>query len=76
MCIYILVAAKLQWKCDFEEGGQPDTCELHQDAHDDFDWLVIQGETPSMHTGPTMAYNGTYYAYIEASGKAKGAKAV
>jgi PKD repeat protein len=38
-----------------------------QSASDDFDWERISGGTPSSGTGPTRAYEGSFYMYIEAS---------
>jgi len=37
-------------------------------AEDDFDWTRHSGSTPSSGTGPSSAYDRTYYAYTEASG--------
>ncbi|MFH1977696.1 MAG: hypothetical protein ABIJ92_00010 [Candidatus Aenigmatarchaeota archaeon] len=36
-------------------------------AGDDFDWTRFSGSTPSGQTGPTSAYEGTWYIYTEAS---------
>ncbi|MEM9544650.1 MAG: Ig-like domain-containing protein [Bacteroidota bacterium] len=38
-----------------------------QDSADDFNWITNSGGTTSNNTGPTAAYNGTYYAYTEAT---------
>ncbi len=38
-----------------------------QDAGDDFDWVTHTGSTTSGSTGPSGAYNGSYYAYTEAT---------
>ena len=38
-----------------------------QSTQDDFDWLLYKGDTPSSETGPSKAFNGDYYIYIEAS---------
>merc|ERR1711879_61903 len=32
-----------------------------------FDWLPQQGATPSYSTGPSLAYSGLQYVYMEAS---------
>ena len=37
------------------------------DSNDDFDWARRSGSTPSSNTGPTAAFEGSYYAYMEAS---------
>ncbi len=34
---------------------------------DNFDWIRRSGTTPSSGTGPSEAYSGTYYVYVEAS---------
>ncbi len=34
---------------------------------DDLNWTKISGGTPSGNTGPSAAYSGTYYYYLEAS---------
>ena len=36
-----------------------------QDSGDDFDWTLNSGATPSSNTGPSAAFDGTYYAYVE-----------
>ncbi|MDF1694810.1 MAG: Ig-like domain-containing protein [Saprospiraceae bacterium] len=38
-----------------------------QDNSDDFDWLLWSGSTTSGGTGPTAAFEGTYYLYTEAT---------
>jgi V8-like Glu-specific endopeptidase len=38
-----------------------------QDLGDDFDWATLIGATPSTGTGPSLAIDGNYYAYMEAS---------
>jgi len=32
-------------------------------------WVLINGSTPSIFTGPTVAHSGEHYVYCEASGK-------
>ena len=39
-----------------------------QSSNDDFDWTNNSGSTPSTRTGPSSAYDGSYYMYIEATG--------
>lgn len=34
---------------------------------DDFDWTRLSGSTPSSGTGPSSAYDGSYYIYTESS---------
>ena len=55
------------WKCDFEIDGRPSLCGMKNDDTAEFDWTVTNLKTPSRHTGPDVAYRGSYYAYIEAS---------
>lgn len=43
--------------CDMQNG----------DDEDHFDWTLWTQGTPSRYTGPSRAYNGAYYIYIEAS---------
>ncbi len=37
------------------------------DPSDDFNWVTHTGSTTSSNTGPSSAYNGSYYAYTEAT---------
>jgi hypothetical protein len=39
-----------------------------QSPNDNFDWTRNSGETSSSGTGPTAAYDGSFYIYTEASG--------
>ena len=43
-----------------------------QSATDDLDWSLLSGATPSSNTGPSAAYAGSYYIYVEASGNGTG----
>lgn len=45
------------------EGGN----DWFQSTSDDFNWTVNSGGTGSSNTGPSSAYEGNYYFYIEAS---------
>ncbi|MFL2573740.1 MAG: hypothetical protein ACJ0P8_04780, partial [Flavobacteriales bacterium] len=38
-----------------------------QSTNDDFDWTNNSGGTSSFNTGPSAAYDGTYYMYTESS---------
>lgn len=38
-----------------------------QSTADDFNWALRSGSTPSSNTGPSSAYQGSYYLYIESS---------
>ncbi len=49
----------------FETGSFP-IC-WSQETNDDFDWTVHSGSTASSNTGPSSAYDGTYYLYTESS---------
>nr|AGN95663.1 Diet1 [Gallus gallus] len=54
-------------QCDFENG----LCNWAQDTEDDFDWIRIQGPTPTVNTGPLKDHTtGTsmgHYLYMESS---------
>ncbi|XP_022288512.2 MAM and LDL-receptor class A domain-containing protein 1-like [Crassostrea virginica] len=39
-------------------------------------WTIHSGGTPSYYTGPDVAAEGSYFAYMEASGKPQGAQAI
>ncbi len=47
-----------------------------QGAGDDFDWTVLTGGTPSTGTGPSAAFEGSHYVYVEASSPNFGGKTV
>ncbi len=47
----------------FEKGIGP----WQQETNDNLNWSRRSGGTPSSYTGPPSAYEGSYYAYIEAS---------
>ncbi|XP_076083349.1 uncharacterized protein LOC143054280 [Mytilus galloprovincialis] len=53
------------YSCTFEE--HEDGCFLQNDLSDNFNWTRNTGTTPSKYTGPSSAFEGTYYLYIEAS---------
>lgn len=60
--------------CDFENR---DLCGWVQSTSDNFDWTVKSGRTPSSRTGPSKAFMGQVYLYIEASSpRRSGDKAV
>ena len=46
----------------FESGN-----DWFQSTSDDFNWTINSGGTGSSNTGPSSAYEGNYYFYIEAS---------
>uniref|UniRef100_A0A663LWY4 MAM and LDL receptor class A domain containing 1 n=1 Tax=Athene cunicularia TaxID=194338 RepID=A0A663LWY4_ATHCN len=54
-------------QCNFENG----LCNWEQDTEDDFDWIRIQGPTPTVNTGPLKDHTtGTtrgHYLYMESS---------
>merc|ERR1712083_117239 len=75
------VSSPAQWTCDFEKKNsegilESNTCGFNQDSTDRMDWLLREGETLSKKTGPLSAVNGSFYAYIEATGKRPGDNAV
>ncbi|KAM3838196.1 MAM and LDL-receptor class A domain-containing protein 1-like, partial [Diretmus argenteus] len=53
--------------CNFEF----DLCSWHQCRHDDFDWLIKAGDTPTVGTGPstdhTLRDPSGHYLYLESS---------
>ncbi len=49
------------------EDFEPDVKEICQFSGDDFNWTIRSGTTPSTNTGPTAAYEGNNYFYIESS---------
>jgi len=42
-------------------------CDIERDPTSNFDWTIWTGDTPSLDTGPSKAFNGAYYFYMEAS---------
>ncbi|NXN98006.1 MALR1 protein, partial [Rhinopomastus cyanomelas] len=54
-------------QCNFENG----MCNWEQDVEDDFDWIRIQGPTPTVNTGPlkdhTTGIARGHYLYMESS---------
>lgn len=52
----------------YQEGFENGLGLWTQDANDDMDWTRKSGSTPSPNTGPTIAAEGSYYMYTEASG--------
>ncbi|XP_069106937.1 MAM and LDL-receptor class A domain-containing protein 1-like [Argopecten irradians] len=50
--------------CTFENNAP---CFLTQELNDNFDWTIGQGSTPSSSTGPSSAFEGNRYAFIETS---------
>ncbi len=51
----------------YSQGFENGVGDWIQDAEDDFDWEINSGLTNSSGTGPSAAFEGTYYAFIEAS---------
>ncbi|VDI79452.1 Hypothetical predicted protein [Mytilus galloprovincialis] len=60
--------------CGFELLDE--TCIFRNNDNDDFDWKLGQLNTPTLKTGPTDAYSGNQYAYIEVNKKKSGEVAV
>lgn len=52
--------------CDFESNSES-ACFLSESLSDEFDWTIHTGSTRSTGTGPTSAYHGLHYKYIETS---------
>lgn len=72
------------YSCDMERDARNDVqCQIRQDTSDQFDWSWRQGRTPTGAsfdrrfedgtrypvTGPERAQSGTFFLYIEASGR-------
>ena len=56
---------QVPYQCSFEI---PDIwCGIMQSANDQFDWTWKQGPTQSDNTGPSSAFDGLYYIYVEVS---------
>ncbi|WP_299209724.1 M36 family metallopeptidase [uncultured Dokdonia sp.] len=51
----------------YNEGFENTLGAWSQGSGDDFDWTLRTGGTPSTGTGPTAAFQGSYYVYVEAS---------
>ncbi len=51
----------------YTEGFESGLGQWSQSGGDDLDWTRDSGGTPSNNTGPSSAYEGTWYMYIEAS---------
>ncbi|XP_062610796.1 MAM and LDL-receptor class A domain-containing protein 1-like [Saccostrea cucullata] len=58
------------YMCDFETTAEPD-CFLENSKSDIFDWTRKTGSTGSSNTGPSSAYHGRFYTYIETSSPRK-----
>jgi len=52
----------------YSEGFETSFGEWQQYTGDDFDWDRNENGTPSFLTGPSAAFEGTWYAYAEANG--------
>jgi hypothetical protein len=51
----------------YNEGFENTLGAWSQGSGDDFDWTLNTGGTPSNSTGPSGAFEGTHYIYVEAS---------
>ncbi|XP_062608865.1 MAM and LDL-receptor class A domain-containing protein 2-like [Saccostrea cucullata] len=58
------------YMCDFEALDEPN-CFLENSKSDTFDWTRKNGSTSSTNTGPSSAYHGKFYTYIETSSPRK-----
>ncbi|CAG2233741.1 unnamed protein product [Mytilus edulis] len=63
-CSYQYFGEACEKYCQYEH---EDGCFLQNDLSDNFNWTRNTGTTPSKYTGPSSAFEGTYYLYIEAS---------
>jgi len=56
------------WACNFETtDGSSTLCTVETGMRSAFHWTLWSGPTPSVDTGPSKAFNGHYYIYVEAS---------
>lgn len=51
----------------YTEGFESSFGAWTQDTSDDFDWTRNSGGTPSNNTGPSSAFEGSFYVYVETS---------
>ena len=56
-----------EWSCTFDNGRFATNCGMTRAAGSEFNWSLKAGRTPTSRTGPSSAYNGRFYAYIETS---------
>nr|WP_321234048.1 immunoglobulin-like domain-containing protein [uncultured Psychroserpens sp.] len=52
----------------YSEGFENTLGAWTQSTADDLDWSIRSGTTPSSGTGPSSAFQGSFYVYVEASG--------
>ncbi len=52
----------------YKEGFESGIGVWMQDSSDNLDWTINSNSTPSSSTGPSSAVEGSFYAYVEASG--------
>ncbi len=52
----------------YTESFESDLGDWHQFVYDDLDFTRQSGTTPTTNTGPSSAYNGSWYLYTEATG--------
>lgn len=72
-----LHAAEKLWECDFDAPtGTIEERMCSASNTDTMDFQLHSGSTPSRHTGPTQAFSGSNYLYIEATNKIPGQHAV
>lgn len=64
---YCFLSEGFSERCNFEF----DLCSWRQSQHDDFDWLIKAGSTPTVGTGPsndhTLRDPSGHYLYLESS---------
>ena len=56
--------------CTFERGLHTPACNFTTDLATDLEWTIGSGSTPTSYTGPSSAYAGSYYAYVESTNNA------
>ncbi len=62
-CLCSAIGGSFPYIEDFEI-GEGNICQYD---NEDFDWIINSGGTPSTGTGPSNAYQGTNYFYVEAT---------
>lgn len=60
----------------YGEGFEAGFGDWINEDEDDINWTRYAGSTPSFDTGPSMAYDGSYYLYIESSGNYPNKRAI
>ncbi len=68
----VIVCANTVDSYPYEESFESSFGLWNQSANDNLDWTRDSNGTPSNNTGPSSAFDGTVYIYVEASGNGTG----